>query len=148
MDRVGSVHRALLRLERTESATAKARVAGLNAHCQSHTTDPAERYRRGQRKFAERSADRLASRRVKVVNGQVKARTLDEYARLLDCYVMPGLGHVPIAEVSTAAQASRSVTPQRQSRTGPFAPAARNDEGKRVHDQLGRQRGPHRGCAG
>ena len=39
---------------------------------------------------------------MKVASGQLKARTLDEYARLLDCYVMPELGHVPIAAVTPA----------------------------------------------
>jgi integrase len=39
---------------------------------------------------------------VKVVNGQLKARTLGEYGRLLDCYVLPELGQVPIAAVTPA----------------------------------------------
>jgi hypothetical protein len=56
----------------------------LNAHRHSHTTDPAEQRRRGQRSVAEWSADWLASQRLKVVSGQIKARTLDEYVRLLD----------------------------------------------------------------
>ena len=39
---------------------------------------------------------------MKVVNGQLKARTLGEYGRLLDCYVLPELGQVPIAAVTPA----------------------------------------------
>ena len=66
-------------------AAAQARVAELNAHRHSHTTDPAEQRKRGQRSLADWSADSLASQRVKVVNGQLKARTLGEYGRLLDC---------------------------------------------------------------
>ena len=83
-------------------AAAEARVAELNAHRHSHTTDPAEQRKRGQRSLADWSADWLASQRVKVAGGQLKARTLDEYGRLLDCYVMPELGHVPIAAVTPA----------------------------------------------
>jgi integrase len=83
-------------------AAAEARVAELRAHRHHHTTDPAEQRRRGQRSLAEWSTDWLASQRVKVVAGQLKQRTLDEYARLLDCYVMPELGHVPIAAVTPA----------------------------------------------
>ena len=73
-------------------AAAEARVAELNAHRHSHTTDPAEQRKRGQRSLADWSADWLASQRVKVASGQLKARTLDEYGRLLDCYVLPDAG--------------------------------------------------------
>ena len=83
-------------------AAAEARVAELNAHRHSHTTDPAEQRKRGQRSLADWSADWLASQRVKVASGQLKARTLDEYGRLLDRYVLPDLGQVPIAAVTPA----------------------------------------------
>ena len=83
-------------------AAAEARVAELNAHRHSHTTDPAEQRRRGQRSVTDWSADWLMSQRVKVAAGQLKARTLDEYGRLLDRYVLPELGHVPIAAVTPA----------------------------------------------
>ena len=83
-------------------AAAEARVAELNAHRHSHTTDPAEQRKRGQRSLADWSADWLASQRVKAASGQLKARTLDEYGRLLDRYVLPDLGQVPIAAVTPA----------------------------------------------
>lgn len=79
-----------------------ARLAKLTAHRQSHTTDPAEQRKRGARSLADWSADWLASQRVKVASGHLKARTLDEYGRLLDRYVLPELGHVPIAAVTRA----------------------------------------------
>ena len=97
--------RVVSRLRQESHATkaaAEARVAELNAHRHSHTTDPAEQRKRGQRSLADWSADWLASQRVKVVNGQLKARTLGEYGRLLDCYVLPELGQVPIAAVTPA----------------------------------------------
>ena len=74
---------------------AEARGAELNAHRQTHTTDPAEQRKRGARSMAEWSADWLASLRVKVASGQLKARTLDEYGDLLNRYVVPELGHLP-----------------------------------------------------
>lgn len=83
-------------------AAAEARVAELNAHRHGHTTDPAEQRKRGQRSLADWSADWLASQRVKAASGQLKARTLDEYGRLLDRYVLPDLGQVPIAAVTPA----------------------------------------------
>lgn len=83
-------------------AAAEARVAELNGHRHSHTTDPAEQRKRGQRSLAEWSVDWLASQQVKAAAGQLKARTLDEYGRLLDRYVLPDLGQVPIAAVTPA----------------------------------------------
>ncbi len=53
-------------------AAAEARVAELNAHRHSHTTDPAERRKRGQRSVADWSTDWLASQRVKVASGHLK----------------------------------------------------------------------------
>ena len=97
--------RVVARLRQETHATkaaAEARVAELNAHRQNHTTDPAEQRKRGQRSLADWSADWLASQRVKVASGQLKVRTLDEYSRLLDRYVLPELGHVPIAAVTPA----------------------------------------------
>ena len=84
-------------------------MAELNSHRHNHTTDPAEQRKRGQRSLTDWSADWLASQRVKVASGQLKARTLDEYGRLLDCYVMPALGHVPIAAL-TPAQLEQLIT--------------------------------------
>jgi integrase len=52
---------------------AETRVAELNAHRHSHTTDPAEQRKRGARSLADWSADWLASQRVKVASGQLKA---------------------------------------------------------------------------
>ena len=97
--------RVMTRLRQETHATkaaAEARVAELNSRRYNHTTDPAEQRRRGQRCLADWAADWLASQRMKVISGQLKARTLDEYARLLGCYVMPELGHVPIAAVTPA----------------------------------------------
>ena len=97
--------RVVTRLRQETHATkaaAEARVAELNAHRHSHTTDPAAQRKRGQRSLADWSADWLASQRVKVAGGQLKARTLHEYGRLLDRYILPELGHVPIAAVTPA----------------------------------------------
>ena len=80
---------------------AETRVAELNAHRHSHTTDPAEQRKRRARSLADWSADWLASQRVKVASGQLKA-----HARRVRPVAGPlrraGAGHVPIVAVTPA----------------------------------------------
>jgi hypothetical protein len=83
-------------------AAAEARMAELNSHRYNHTADPSEQCKLGQRSLRDWAADWLASRRLKVTSGQLKSRTLDDYGRLLDRYVLPRLGHVPVAAVTLA----------------------------------------------
>jgi hypothetical protein len=70
----------------TTRQAAEARRDELNAHRHSaHTTDPSEQRRRGARSLDDDyAADWIAAQRIKVANGQLKARTLDEYAKLFD----------------------------------------------------------------
>ena len=87
--------RVVSRLRQESHATkaaAEARVAELNAHRHSHTTDPAEQRKRGQRSLADWSADWLASQRVKVASGQLKARTLGEYGATVGLLRAAGAG--------------------------------------------------------
>ena len=37
---------------------------------------------------------------LRAASGKLKARTLDEYAKLFDRYVSPELGHLPIAAIT------------------------------------------------
>ena len=87
----------------TTREAAEARRDELNSHRhQAHATDPSEQRRRGARSLDEYAADWIAAQRIKVASGKLKARTLDEYAKLLDRYVSPELGHLPIAAITPA----------------------------------------------
>ena len=68
----------------------------------THTTDPAEVRRRGERMLAAYADDWLTAQGLKVSTGQLKRSTLDGYALLLRTYAAPKLGHLPIASISAA----------------------------------------------
>ena len=88
----------------TTREAAEARRDELNSHRHhAHATDPSEQRRRGARSLDEYAADWIAAQRIKVASGKLKARTLDEYAKLFDRYVSPELGHLPIAEITPGA---------------------------------------------
>ncbi|AWG65277.1 site-specific integrase [Mycobacteroides abscessus] len=66
----------------------------------THTTDPAELRRLGERTLAEYSADWVAAQQLKVSTNRLKQSTLDGYALLLRAYVLPKCGHLPIASIT------------------------------------------------
>jgi len=93
----------------TTREAAEARRDALNSHRhQAHATDPSEQRRRGARSLDEYAADWIAAQRIKVASGKLKARTLDEYAKLFDRHVSPELGHLPIAAITPARRAQEN----------------------------------------
>ncbi|MGV0715907.1 hypothetical protein ABQE93_10920 [Mycolicibacterium sp. XJ662] len=82
---------------------AQARVDELNAA--KHTTRTsalAEQRKAGELSFGFYARGWLDEQAVKVSQGKLKARTADEYARLLRCYVLGGLGGTAVAAITPA----------------------------------------------
>lgn len=81
--------------------TAEARRDELNAakHT-SGTSALADAKKAGQLTFAHYAAAWLDQQAVKVSQGKLKARTADEYGRLLRCYVLGELGGTAIATIT------------------------------------------------
>jgi len=93
----------------TTREAAEARRHELNSHRHhAHVTDLSEQRRRGARSLDEYAADWIAAQRIKVASGKLKARTLDEYAKLFDRHVSPELGHLPIAAITPARRAQEN----------------------------------------
>jgi integrase len=83
--------------------TAQARVDELNAA--KHTTGTsalADAKKAGELPFGYYARGWLDEQAVKVSQGKLKARTADEYARLLRCYVLGELGGTAVASISPA----------------------------------------------
>ena len=76
----------------------------MNSHRHhAHVTDLSEQLDAGEPAASTNTAaDRIAAQRIKVASGELKARTLDEYAKLFDRQLSPELGHLPIAAITPA----------------------------------------------
>ena len=103
---------------------AQARADELNAV--RHTTGTsalAEQRRAGEQPLGYYARAWLDAQAVKVSQGKLKQRTVDEYARLLRCYVLPDLGGLAVASITPAhCEQFLAALVRQQSRQGNRAP--------------------------
>lgn len=84
-------------------AAADARAAELNSRKHRRAVDPAEQRARGNRTFEDWASDWIATQQTKVALGKLKQSTADDYAKLLNRYVLPELATEAIADIDALA---------------------------------------------
>ena len=103
--------RELAEQRRDELNAAKHTPTGISAL--------ADAKKAGQQPFCEYAASWLDAQAVHVANGDLKAATAAKYRRLLEFYILPELGGMPVAALSTpACRKYRAALVSRKSRVG------------------------------